>query len=268
MATPVRNVRIREESSSLRELTRPTSSSGECASGTTSHLREESSLLRLLQESTRSNFSGEDSRSTASLEAATNSSVLQLGSVVFREQNKFPELVLTLGHTNDDNKSILVVTQRSPSYHPPFGYTSRVHITIKEDCSYQVHVLMHKLESGVVSNEGEVHSLLKWFSSASSSKFCPGIEWTYYQEHYFDVIRFDIKSVRRTEAPFYRVDSVNCKLWFELPSNAAVADKALAEVLCSACKRLITDLNWQLKRTTSESPSRKMNGKLLRQGPD
>lgn len=35
-------------------------------------------------------------------------------------------------------------------------------------------------------------------------------------------------------------------------------EKAAAEVRCSACKRLITDLNCQRKRTLSESPDRKL----------
>lgn len=40
-------------------------------------------------------------------------------------------------------------------------------------------------------------------------------------------------------------------------SNAPARDKNTSEVLCSACKRLLTDLEWQKKRTLSESPSRK-----------
>jgi len=40
-------------------------------------------------------------------------------------------------------------------------------------------------------------------------------------------------------------------------------DKAQAEVLCSPCKQLIPDLNWQLKRTQNESPSKR----LKRQDP-
>ena len=102
-----------------------------------------------------------------------------------------------------------------------------------------------------------MYALLKKFSNVSY-KFCPGIEWTHYHEHYFDVIRFHLKSVRRTETPFYQLDSVNCKLWFKVPANAPLTVKNNAEVTCSACKRLISDLDWQLKRTTSESPLRKV----------
>jgi len=112
-----------------------------------------------------------------------------------------------------------------------------------------VHILLCELESGIVSNEEDVHRLLTRFSSVSPYKFCPELDWTYYLKHYFEVIRFDVKSARCTKTPFYRVDSVNCKLWFEVPANASRAEKAQSEVLCSACKRLV---NWQLKRTKND----------------
>ena len=54
------------------------------------------------------------------------------------------------------------------------------------------------------------------------------------------------------------MDSVNCNLWFEVPANAPLTAKSSAEVTCKACKRLISDLDWQLKRTTDESPSAKV----------
>jgi len=123
---------------------------------------------------------------------------------------------------------------------------------MQQDCTYQVHILMRKLEDGFL-NSKDVHGLLERFSSLF---LCNGIDWKHYQEHYFDVIRFDMKSVLRTKTPFYRVYLVNCKLWFELPSNARLAEKALPEVLCSACKRLVSHLNWQLKCTMEESPSK------------
>lgn len=81
---------------------------------------------------------------------------------------------------------------------------------------------MRELENGHLSNVDEVHALLKRFSDESSHKFCPGIDWTHYQEHYFNVIRFHLKIVWHTVAPFYRVDAIKCKLCFELPSNASL----------------------------------------------
>ena len=64
-------------------------------------------------------------------------------------------------------------------------------------------------------------------------------------------IRFDIKSVRRTEAPFHHIDSVDCKMWFELLMKSA-------EATYSVCKRLCSNLEWQLTCTAKESPSRKI----------
>ena len=117
---------------------------------------------------------------------------------------------------------------------------------------------MRELQKGIVQDESEVHELLKRFSSTSNFKFCSGIEYSYYQERYFKKIRFNIKSVRRMEAPFYQIDSVNCKMWFKLPSNVSVAAKGIEEATCSACKKLSSDLEWQLKRTETKSPSRKL----------
>ena len=72
-------------------------------------------------------------------------------------------------------------------------------------------MLLRTLEDGTVSDEAEVYTPLKKVCNPSY-KFCPEIEWAHYHDHYFEVIRFHSKSVRRTEAPFYRVDSVDCKL--------------------------------------------------------
>ena len=184
--------------------------------------------------------------------------MLQLEWICSKEGPKFPELVVTLSYTLDGNKPIMVVTQRGLAYHPPLGFTSRVQITLQEDGRYQVRVLLQELESGTLSNQQEVHELLKRFSKTTPYKFCPGIEWTYYQEYYHEVIRFHIKSVRYTESPFYRVESVNCNQLFTLPPNAPVADKCKAEVVCSACKRLISHLDRQLQCTKCESPARKI----------
>ena len=186
-----------------------------------------------------------------------NGGALQLEKISSSLESKFPELSVTLGRALDNDKQVLVVSQRVLAFMPPFGYTSCIRVTIQEDCRYRVHVLLRTLEDGTVSDEAEVHALLKKVCNPSY-KFCPGIEWARYHEHYFEVIRFHPKNVRRTEAPFYRVDSVDCKLWFEVPANAPLTAKSSAEVNCKACKRLISDLDWQLKRTTDESPSAKV----------
>ena len=186
------------------------------------------------------------------------SRVLQLEQICIVEETKFPELQFSRGYALGNNQQILVVTQRHLAYHPPFGYISRARVTLHEDGSYKVHILMRELENSVAREESEFNELLKRFSANSTYKFCPGVEWSYYHERYFEAIRFDIKSVRHTEAPFNHIDSVNCKMWFELPLNASVAVKNSTEATCSACKRLLTDLEWQLKRSATESPSRKV----------
>ena len=63
-------------------------------------------------------------------------------------------------------------------------------------------------------------------------------------------------TVRQTLEPFDRIDSINCRLWFQPASNATRAEKSAQEVQCSARKRLVSDLNCQRRRTLKESPSR------------
>ena len=96
------------------------------------------------------------------------------------------------------------------------------------------------------------------FSIEYNFKFCPGIDPQFYKSYYLEAIRFNIKNVRQAVGPIARVDSVNCRRWFQLGSNATSPEKSAREVLCSACKRLVTDLNCQRRRTLAESPQRKL----------
>ena len=169
----------------------------------------------------------------------------------------FPELCFSPVRDLSGN-SMVVITQRTVMLHSPFGYTSRIRVLIT-GFQYEVHVLMKKWESGEVKCVADVKELCEKFSADSSYKFCPGINPDHYKFHYYEAIRFDIKSVRQTKEPFARVDSVNCKLWFQLASNATSAEKRSKEVRCSACKRLVTDLDCQRRRTLAESPTRKLN---------
>ena len=105
-----------------------------------------------------------------------------------------------MGYTGDNKKATLMV-QRELRHHLPFGYTSRIHLVIKGN-QYSVNVLGIKLQSGLVSSGAEVHELCRMFSNQSQYKFCPGIEWDFYEEHYHSVIRYHLKSVRYTTAPF------------------------------------------------------------------
>ena len=169
---------------------------------------------------------------------------------------QYPDLAFVRAKDHNDTP-VLVITHRCLAYHSPFGFTSRIQVTL-HGYSYVAHVLMMEWESGAVKTMDEAEDLCYKFSSKAGYKFCPGIDPDYYNTEYYEVIRFHIKSVRQTTAPFARVDSVNCKLWFLVAQNASQAEKTAQEVKCSACKRMITDLGYQKRRTEAESPSQKL----------
>ena len=127
-----------------------------------------------------------------------------------------------------------------------------------EGRKYTVHILMRMWESGELDGQDSIHLLCSKFVANTEYKFCPGLDPEEYHNEYFEKIRFHIKSVRQTTTPFHRVDSVNCVMWFLLAPNATLAEKKSKEARCQACKRLITDLNCQLRRTLKESPIRKL----------
>ena len=81
-------------------------------------------------------------------------------------------------------------------------------------------------------------------------------------KNYYEVIRFHIKSVRLTDFPFKRIDSINCKLLFKLAHNARMEEKLSNEVKCSPCKHLVTDLEHQKRRTEAETPTRRTKRQL------
>ena len=168
----------------------------------------------------------------------------------------FPELCFAPVQDSSGN-SMVLITQRTLNFHPPFSYTSRIRVIIS-GFQHEVHVMMKKWESGVLYSIPDVQELCSKFSASSNHKFCPGIDPQHYKLYYYEAIRFDLKSARQTMEPFARVDPVNCKLWFTLASNASSAEKSSSEVQCSACKRLVTDLNCQRRRTLAESPTRKL----------
>ena len=66
-------------------------------------------------------------------------------------------------------------------------------------------------------------------------KFCPGIDPEDYISKYFSRIRYHIKNVHHSDAPFKRVDSVNCLLWHKLAKNM-MFQKELESVPSSSCK--------------------------------
>ena len=119
-----------------------------------SHRDEESSSRQLF---VSSNNLVRDKTDSVHAYAATdkNGSALQLEKISSSLESKFPELSFTLGRAQDNDKQVLVVSQRVLAFMPPFGYTSRIRLTIQEDGRYRVHVLLWMLEDGTVA---------KWWS--------------------------------------------------------------------------------------------------------
>ncbi len=88
--------------------------------------------------------------------------------------------------------------------HPPFGITSRCRISVKGG-EYVVNILMKEVEKGRLQSPAAVSDLLEKYSSKSKLyKFCPGLDVSQY-EQYKDIIRFDVKSLRKTDIPSYRL---------------------------------------------------------------
>jgi hypothetical protein len=103
--------------------------------------------------------------------------------------------------------------------------------------------------------------LIKYSPFSSIHKFCPRLDPLDY-EGYHDVIRYDHKGVRKMEVPILRIDSVSCPMWFQL-LNSSLKKREAEAVLCCCCVKLKSQLDHQMRRTLSESPSKK----LKRQDP-
>ena len=103
-------------------------------------------------------------------------SVIYLEDVFFVEKQQFKELAFVKGYSGPEKLPVFVITQRELFYHPPFGYTSSITITV-EETKYVINVFAFYLESGELANGEDAHKLCNKFSCQSSFKFCPGIEW-------------------------------------------------------------------------------------------
>ena len=176
----------------------------------------------------------------------------------------FPELSFGMarGVFGATELPVLLITQRVIHFHPPYRMLSRVQVSVQYK-RYTIYILMRVLRRASFERVEELAAVCQMIGNNSNHKFCPGIEMEHYISEYYESIRYHIKSVRVTEFPFKRVDSKNCQLFFELSQNASIAEKDTKVVRCYACKRLVTDLNHQKKRTIAETPTRK----IKRQNP-
>ena len=95
---------------------------------------------------------------------------VQLERICLNEEQHFPELAFVLGYTGDTKEPTLNVTQREVHQHSPFGYTSRIHLTIKGN-EYTVNVLGNHFQSGSLQSEADVHELCNMFSNQSEDHY-------------------------------------------------------------------------------------------------
>ena len=157
-----------------------------------------------------------------------------------------------------EEKLCLLISHENLYNHPPFGMMSRCRISVTE-FQYVVHVMMKEVERGSLEQFGTNKVLYlcnKYATNSQAYKFCPGIDAIEY-ERQREIIRFDLKSVRKMSEPFLRVDSVNCLLWFELSKSSTMERRKASAVLCPPCTRLKCDIARQVSRTQEESPSAK-----------
>ena len=165
-----------------------------------------------------------------------------LEAMMQNAERHFPDLVFTMVTT--DEQPLLQISQRQLYNHPPFGMVSCVQISCRYN-TYIAYVLMREWEIGSLGNNEDLNILCLKFCDSSEYKFCPGLNAENYEREYYASIQFHIKSVRRIEFPFARVDSVNCLLWFKLAANATAVEMSSKEVKCRHCKRLVLDLECQ-----------------------
>ena len=161
--------------------------------------------------------------------------------------------------TTEDSRCTpyLLITQRNLHYHPPYGMISRVQLSVQFK-TYSVHVMMRLWREEVFESVDDLADICEMIGNNSKHKFCPGIEMEHYISEYHKIIRYHIKSVRFTKFPFHHVDSQKCKLLFEVSHNATATEKASSELRCYPCKRLVTDLEHQKRKTSAETPTRKI----------
>ena len=157
--------------------------------------------------------------------------------------------------------SLLEITHTTVHHHPPAGYVHRVRIVLSPCASgyhYDMQALLISVQSGVITTEQEFIDLCNGLLQSKGFVFCPGVDYQEYFDNYYSVIRFHSKQVNLVMSPFQRVAAKGCLYWYKLPKNATMQEQASDEVLCSACKRLVSDLEYQKKRSSFVSPGRQI----------
>lgn len=191
-------------------------------------------------------------------EALAKRSKRFLDELVEVGQNRFPDLSCCLDSAEEGGR-FLVCSRKDLYNHPPIGMINRVRIVISEDGSYDFQVIFCSKEKGTIDTVTDFIRICEKITINSAFKFCPGIDAHTYDTKYFSVIRYDLKSVRRRTHPINRIDSHKCLLWHQLAKNASIFEKDMTAVLCSFCKRLRSDLEYNVKKAATVTPSEKEN---------
>ena len=157
--------------------------------------------------------------------------------------------------------TLLEVTHCLVQNHPPAGNVHCVRAILLPNTSgycYDVQVLLVSIKTGVVSSEQDFIELCNSLLRLKGFVFCPGIGYRNYNDNYYSVIRFHKKQANLVESPFQRVEAIDCFRWYKLPKNATLQEQASNEVLCSACKQLLRQLEQQKKQSALVSPNRRV----------
>uniref|UniRef100_A0A1X7VME9 Uncharacterized protein n=1 Tax=Amphimedon queenslandica TaxID=400682 RepID=A0A1X7VME9_AMPQE len=136
--------------------------------------------------------------------------VLDLHSIVDIGTKTYDDLVFRLYNypANDDEAKVLVCTQKELRYHPRAGLLSKIKITLNVTGDYDLQVVMMSKEKGNIRSCDEFLSICGKISKIRGCKSCPGFDTKEYDAQYFQVIRYDPKSVRRIAYPIIRIDLV------------------------------------------------------------
>ena len=147
-----------------------------------------------------------------------------LGQLEEAGKQMYPDLAF-IACTNECGDSVLTCSRRDLYNHPPLGLVSRVQVVVNQDGKYDFQVILFSKEKGSITTIGDYLALCEQIAGKGGYKFCPGIDPNTYKTTYYDIIRYDPKSLRRTMYPVQRIDSCKCTLWHKLAKNASIFEK-------------------------------------------
>ena len=153
--------------------------------------------------------------------------------------DKFPAILAQAGQKYSDVLNFgvgyttskgyhIIVGSKVCHWHPPAGSISRTRIVVHEDGTFYFQVLLCSKEAGTMETDDHFLSVCEIMANLKGEyKICQGIDPCEYETKYFSKIRYDVKKLRRVDAPFERIDSCNCLLFHKLARNTSIIEKGL-----------------------------------------